>query len=473
MPFLDNLTENTVLNHGLGDNQFFCTYQQLPEIFSALSRLFQIQGVTPQDCLVFACRNQLPEALLLLFLLEKGFHFLLIPQQDLGTATLPSFCRWILSREMAEVDPTVPANLVASVQLQPNPHWITASYAYLADRPKLFLRTSGSTGVPKLVMHSQAALKANAQYCVERLGLNRDDRVAIPVPLFHMYGLGAGFIPSVLVGATVDLQQGANLLRFLQCERRFNPNMAFLTPSFCETLLKGRKSPRPYRLTVVAGDRMRADSFQRYETAFGCVVQLYGSTEMGALSAAHPHLCTEIRSHTVGLPMPDVRIQLRSEVTGNASGEALWCQRACGFEAYVDLQGQVVDHEETFPKGWFHTKDRAIQHSEGYLELLGRSDHCVNRDGFLIAFSEIEMVIEKLSVINAVAVVAQGETQRGQRLIAFCVLKNYNDCNSETVRAHCFQCLPARAVPDEIRIIEQLPLLPNGKVDRQSLICLI
>ena len=115
-------------------------------------------------------------------------------------------------------------------------------------------------------------LIGNAFNCVERLGLTSKDRIAIPVPIFHMYGLAAAFLPRVVVGASIDWQKGANLLRYLEGKKEFVPNVTFLTPTFCQTLLKGRKSPRAYKLSVVAGDGLREHTFTKYESSFGCLV---------------------------------------------------------------------------------------------------------------------------------------------------------------------------------------------------------
>jgi hypothetical protein len=87
-----------------------------------------------------------------------------------------------------------------------------------------------------------------------------------------MYGLAAAFLPGVVVGASINLQKGANLLRYLGREKEFVSNVTFLTPTFCQTLLKGRKSPRAYKLTVVAGDGLREHTFTKYESSFGCLV---------------------------------------------------------------------------------------------------------------------------------------------------------------------------------------------------------
>jgi len=309
---------------------------------------------------------------------------------------------------------------------------------------------------------------------VERLRLASDDRVAIPVPIFHMFGLGAAFLPAVAVEASIDLQKGANLLRYLQRERAFNPNMVFLTPVFCETLLKGRKSSRTYKLTVAAGDRVRAKTFSRYESLFGNFVQLYGSTEMGAITASNPEDSSDLRSKTVGKPMSNVKMRITSK-SDKPDGETkdsgeLWCYHDYGFEGYVDEYGKPINSHEVLRDGWFCTKDLGRIWSEGRIEVLGRSDHSVNRDGLLVFFSDVEKAIEKMEEIDSSVVVSKGESSRGKGLVAYCIPAKGVEFNEKDIRDYCFNQLPRRSVPDIIKIADALPQLPNGKVDRQTLI---
>ena len=70
-----------------------------------------------------------------------------------------------------------------------------------------------------MAAHLHTKLMGNAFNCLERLGLTSEDRIAITVRVFHMYGLAAAFLPGVVVGASIDLQKGANLLRYLEEKR--------------------------------------------------------------------------------------------------------------------------------------------------------------------------------------------------------------------------------------------------------------
>jgi acyl-CoA synthetase (AMP-forming)/AMP-acid ligase II len=459
---------------GLTDGRLSCAYRDIPDFFTCLDQFFADLGISHKVGLVLECLNTVTDAIVLLYLLDRGYRFLLLPRSN-DRPNIPLFCNYVVTTEpvTAEgqlVDLQRPEQFVTLTQVD-HP---TQPIGQTETEAKLCLRTSGSTGTPKMAVHSHENLLGNVQNCVERLGLTVDDRVAIPVPLFHMYGLGAAFLPAVKAGSSVDLQQGANLLRYLQREKEFNPNIAFLTPIFCEALLKGRKSPRLYRFTVAAGDRVRDEAFAAYESQFGCLIKLYGSTEMGAIAAASPNDALEIRAHSVGQPMAGVKMRLEQgnlepEDVKKGIGE-LWCYHQYGFEGYVDFSGQPTHQTEAKQEGWFRTKDLGRIGSEGQIEVLGRSDHSVNRDGLLVFFVDVEKAIETIPEIEAVAVVSKGESQRGKAIIAYCVLAKEAMVTEAEIRAACFDRLPNRAVPDQIFVVKFLPLLPNGKIDRQKLI---
>lgn len=104
------------------------------------------------------------------------------------------------------------------------------------------------------------------------------------------------------------------------------------------------------------------------------------------------------------------------------------------------------------------------------MEVLGRCDHSVNRDGLLVFFADVERVLTALEAVESAVVVSKGESQRGKNLTAYCVPVAGVPVDGATLRQQCFDRLPNRAVPDHILVIKTLPLLANGKVDRQALV---
>lgn len=452
-------------SNGLTDGRLTILYRDIPGIFEKIKIFFVERDIGPGNFLALECENSVPGALILLYLLEEGYSFLLLPvvkNPSPGPGqSVPGLCRYKIGTENQGLNPA------QFLHISRNEKWMGESLA-ASGEPKLCMRTSGSTGAPKMAVHSHTLLEGNVLNCVKRLRLSSRDRIAIPVPIFHMFGLGAAFLPGAAAGAWIDLQKGANILRYLQREKEFNPNVAFMTPVFSEILLKGRRSPRPYRLTVVAGDRLRGDTFTKYESLFGCLVQLYGSTEMGAVTSANPDDPVAVRGQTAGKPMSDVQIRLEKG-RGEDVGE-LWCHHKYGFQGYVDETGKPTGQDMKKQGGWFCTRDLGRIRPDGCLEILGRSDHSVNRDGLLVFFSDIEKAIVTIEAIETAVVVSRGESQRGKRIIAFCVTARGVNISEKDIQASCFDILPRHAVPDNIVIIKSLPLLPNGKVDRQKLI---
>lgn len=446
--FLNPLSTSSQI---ITDGTFTCTFAEISQHFAKFEKSFAEAGISVGDRIAFECENSVPSALVLLYLLEAGYSFLLLPNRaKLGhDFSIPCFCRYRV-------------NILSdgSLQIAPNETWNPTIAASDFSQGYLYVRTSGSTGKPKLVVHAHSALLNNAHNALHRLTIDKHDRVALPVPIYHLFGLGAGFLPSFFAGAAIDLQKEANLIKYLERERTFNPTIAFMIPSFCKTLLKGRRANRDYRFTVVAGDRLSEETFWQYETRFGRVVPLYGSTEMGVIAAASPTDSSQIRAKTVGSPLPAVQVRIKA-----AEGE-LWCQHAWGFTGYADLAGHPLEGASD----WFQTKDWGQIGEQGTLEVLGRCDHSVNRDGLLVFFADIERAIADIPGIAEVAVVATGETARGKGLTACCAIASGYPLTEDDVRRACFELLPQRAVPDRVCILESLPLLPNGKLDRQALI---
>ena len=448
----------------LTDGYVTCRYQDIPSVFAQLRDFFAEKGIRRQDGVVLDCENSLPSALVLLFLLEHDYHFLLSKAEN-SDKIPPQFCRYQLQIQATGLDVHEFLTVIEHS---------THTLAPVGDEPKLYMRTSGSTGEPKIIVHTHARMHGNISMCAQRLGLTAQTRMALPVPISHLFGLGAGFLPAVSVGASVNLQKGANIISYLQHEKEFNPNTVFMTPIFCETLLKGRKTARPYQLTVVAGDRLREGVFERYEALFGCLVQLYGSTEMGAIAAGNPLDSSELRARAVGLPMTDVQIKVdrsTAAISDNSqdSGE-IWCKRLYSFVECWDNQAHLLGLEQINAEGWFGTRDLGRILPNGYIEVLGRCDHSIKRDGLLVMFADVEAALLGVNGVESAAVVARGESLRGKGLWAYCVVNDDSQLDSSALRSFCFERLPKRAIPDKVIIIDALPLLPNGKIDRQSLL---
>ncbi|MCI5167252.1 MAG: long-chain fatty acid--CoA ligase, partial [Candidatus Electrothrix sp. GM3_4] len=115
------------------------------------------------------------------------------------------------------------------------------------------------------------------------------------------------------------------------------------------------------------------------------------------------------------------------------------------------------------------TKDIGQIRPDGRIKIMGRRDHCVNRDGLLVFFADVETSLKGIEAVENAVVISKGESRRGKGMIACCVPAKGGTANESDIRKACIDILPARAVPDQIVILDELPMLPSGKVDRQLL----
>ena len=105
----------------------------------------------------------------------------------------------------------------------------------------------------------------------------------------------------------------------------------------------------------------------------------------------------------------------------------------------------------------------------GHIEVLGRADHAVKRDGLLVHVRAVESALLRARGVAICAVLSAGQTRRGQGLIAFVQLTSPTASTDDQILAHCRAELLAREVPDLIAIMQGMPLLPSGKVNRRAL----
>lgn len=409
-------------------------------------------GMVPADCIAVAGEGNFENAIAVVSLLARGQNFYLTAQNSM--TEYPLFCR---GRVVFRTEyPYIGVERIhADQEIKPTDRLQTSHLA------RMYLRSSGSTGVAKIVSFTHQNLIGNSRNCINRFELTSRARVAVTVPVTHMFGLGAALIPAVLAGASVDLQTSSNVLKFLDREKHFEPTMAFMPPSFAVGLVKGRRGSRSYRLTVTAGDRMNPRYFDDYEARFGPIVQLYGSTEMGAVAAGNIDDPVETRKYTVGRALPGVSLR----VSENRSGR-MRCRHPFGFEGYADNDlGTIVEK----PGEWFDTSDVAEIRPDGSIYVIGRADNAANRDGYLLLFSEIETAIENIDGVESAVVASRGSSDRGAFIVAKCVLSEPGGKTGAELRSMCMQWLPKHLVPDEVEIWRSFPVMPNGKFDRRSI----
>jgi len=344
----------------------------------------------------------------------------------------------------------------------------TGAAAVADARDRIYLRSSGSTGTPKWAAHETDRLLLNGDGVIERLGLVAADRVMLPVPVHHMYGLGAGLLPSLVAGASVHLVPRGNPLTVFAAQKAFAPDVMFLVPSQCRSIMALGRKAGAVRLVVVAGDKLGADEAAAFEADHGLLVNLYGSTELGAITAGHPSDPPALRHPLAGAPIRGMALALVPTDDPDAAEGAMIMRlrHETGLLGYAvpetgELREPAGDH--------WTTGDLVRAHPGDRIEVLGRADHAVNRDGLLVHFGDIEAVLSRQPGVAQCAVVSAGMTRRGAGLTAFCALAEGAGTDAGALLDAARAALPARAVPDHLVLLPALPLLPSGKFDRRTL----
>ncbi len=462
-------------NNYITDGTFQAAYGDLPTVFKKIDKYLIHGDVSAESFLAFRCSNNVFGAVFLLWALCRERKILLTPPstgqmtKNGHPADVPHFCQHLVSidfsAEQAELQE--PATYIRT---NSNPSYVEES-AFATPQSLVCLKTSGSMASPKLVMHSAENLAGNVTPCIDRFQLTATDRISIPVPIFHMYGLGAGFLPAIIKGASIDIQENTNLIRFLDRERAFEPTKAFLTPGLCEMFLKARRGARPYDLVVTAGDRISENNFLKFEKGFGKLINLFGSTELGAIATSNPDKPLEFRAQGFLKPMDGVKtkiVETETKIDSDHEHGEIYLSHKYGFWGYFDASGKPVGQSRT-ESDWFPSKDIAVLAGNNYFRIIGRCDNSVNRGGRLLPLAEVETAMERMEGVNRVIVVPHGECKHGKGIVAFCIPEKSDSLEVAAIKKHCFAELPGYAIPDRILVINAPPRLANGKIDMQGL----
>jgi acyl-CoA synthetase (AMP-forming)/AMP-acid ligase II len=454
-----------------------CRLPEIPRHLGSIQAWLRRGGVSSGECVALELNNSVRGALSILALFDGAFSFTVLPTPGRGARAVsaavehPAFVRWIVTVAMEKPDnPLAETPPERYLSLRSNPAFDRAAIAPPDGDPRLFFRTSGSMGASKLVMYRYRSFFQNVLDVYKLRSLDASYRIALPIPIFHRYGLSGGLLVSVASGASIDLHDRSNVLRFLEREAEFEPNVALVVPTICETLVRTRRSRRPYRYLITGGDSIAESTFARSEELHGPMLSQYGSTEYGAIASCSLDMPYEQRLSSVGRIVEGVetRIVPIEGAEADDRGE-LQVRRRYKFEGHVDMRGRPVTLPGTYDGDWYRTGDLAVFGSGETLRLFGRCDLSVNRNGVLLPLREVESRLMELDGIVDAAVALGPDTARGRALVAFCTVAPGTDPDVAKLRSGFAAQAPAFSVPDEIRILAELPKLENGKIDRNTL----
>lgn len=331
--------------------------------------------------------------------------------------------------------------------------------------------SSGSTGIPKQVVRSQANLAAELGNAKSSLNVSDADTIFCCVPLFHAHGFGNCFMAALLNGGTLVLSHGEFNGRKVANEIAKNqatifPGVPFMCKILALTSFKTKPDFSSLRLAYTAGAALEKDIYDNFSNQFGVALgQLYGSTETGAVTINIKP--SPGNWQTVGLPLANTSIRLvddsGQEVSPGEAGEIVINTAAMATE-YTDLPELSAT---TFQADGYHTGDLGIFNGESQLRILGRKKLMINVAGNKVDPADVENVISQIPGVQEVVALGKPDELYGETIKVAIVAGKA--VTRETVQNHCAENLVEYKVPKIIDFIDEIPKSPLGKVLRKYL----
>jgi fatty-acyl-CoA synthase len=332
--------------------------------------------------------------------------------------------------------------------------------------------TSGTTGSPKGATLTHFNIVNNARYAAKAMALSAEDRLCIPVPLYHCFGMVLGVLTCTAVGAGMVFPgEGFDAEATLAAVARYKCTALHGVPTMFIAQLDhpnfANYDTSTLRTGIMAGapcpiDTMRAviDRMHMGEVTIG-----YGMTETSPLSfQSRTDDPIDRRVSTVGRILPHVEVKI-VDANGKVarigeSGEL--CTRGYGvMRGYWDDPERSADAIDT--AGWMHSGDLATMDEQGYCTIVGRLKDMLIRGGENIYPREIEEFLLRHPKVQSAQVFGVPDHRLGEEVCAFIVLKPSQSASAEEIQSFCRGQISHHKVPRYIRFVPDFPMTATGK----------
>jgi fatty-acyl-CoA synthase len=344
------------------------------------------------------------------------------------------------------------------------------------DDPINIQYTSGTTGFPKGATLSHHNILNNGYFVAELCTYTEADRVCLPVPFYHCFGMVMGNLGAVTHGSCIVIpapgfDPGATLTAVAgeRCTSLYGVPTMFIAeldhPEFASFDLSS------LRTGIMAGSPCPVEVMKRVQRDMHMseVAICYGMTETSPVSTqTRPDDSLERRVSTVGRPGPHIEVKVVDPDTGlvvpcGTPGE--FCTRGysvmLGYWEEPDKTAEAIDAAR-----WMHTGDLATMDEDGYCNIVGRIKDMVIRGGENVYPREIEEFLYTHPDVSDVSVVGVPDVRYGEELCAFVVARSGSSPSEDEIREFCRSKLAHYKVPRYVVFTDDFPMTVTGKVQK-------
>jgi len=344
------------------------------------------------------------------------------------------------------------------------------------DDPINIQYTSGTTGLPKGATLSHHNIVNNAQFIAAALRLSPHDRLCIPVPFYHCFGMVLGNMACVISGATMvipaayfDPEATLRAIHEEKCTALHGVPTMFIAALSCPNFKDFDLTS--LRTGIMSGSPCPIEVMRRVVKEMHCqeLTIAYGQTEASpVITQTTTDDPIEVRVTTVGKAMPHTEVKVIDPLTGKmvprgVAGEL--CTRG-----YLVMKGYYKNPEATRKAidddGWLHTGDLAVLDDRGYFKIVGRSKDLVIRGGENIYPREIEEFLFSCPAILDVQIVGVPDLKYGETVAAWVRLKPGAALTLDELKQFCKGKIAEYKIPRYLKVTNDFPMTVSGKIQK-------